>query len=57
MLEETRTNITVRRGSVENLTLERRESTDTTLNPQNQNQRMPNGMERERHGETDSKSE
>ena len=42
---------------MENLTLERRESTDTALNPKNQNQRMPYGMEREKHGETDSKSE
>ena len=48
VLEETRANITVRRGSMENLTLEQRESTDTALNPKNQNQRMPNGIEREK---------
>lgn len=42
---------------MENLTLEQRKSANTALNPKNQNQRMPYGMEREKHGETDSKAE
>lgn len=35
---------------MENLTLEQRKSANTALNPKNQNQRMPYGMERERNG-------